>query len=424
MNDSIKHLLQGLAFLILVTQFSVAQTTDDFKPATTNLAGSEYPKVSSDGRVMVRLVLPDAAKVQVRIGMGQTVDLVKDEQGVWTATTPPVSPGFNPYSFIVDGIQVTDPGSDLYYSSSRPTSGIDIPSPGEDFFLLKNVPHGDMREHWYYSDITGKWRRIYVYTPPDYEKDVNAKFPVLYILHGMGENETSWWKQGHLGYIMDNMLAEGKITPMIVVMEWGVANDKNAPSPAAPQAQAAPPAQRSAAQPAPQQGDQGATRGAAPAGAPGGASFITSANTLEQVFVKELIPHIDSYYRVKPGRENRAMAGLSLGGFQTLIIGLNHPELFSSYGFFSAAIIGGLLDDPKTAFNGIFADAASFNSRTKVMFFAAGTAEQQFHDMATDAITKLNALGIKTIFYESPNTQHEWLTWRRDLYQFAPRLFK
>jgi enterochelin esterase-like enzyme len=410
MKYLLKCLVNCLVFLILCSQITNAQTANEFKPASSNLSGSEYPKISSDNRVMFRLLAPNATKVQVRIVPGQTVDLVKDSIGNWIGITTPVSPGFNPYSITVDGTQVSDPGSDLYYSSSRPTNGIDIPSPGEDFFLLKNVPHGDMREHWYYSDVTGKWRRIYVYTPPEYETNVTKKYPVLYILHGMGENETSWWKQGHLGYIMDNLLAEGKVTPMIVVMEWGVATDKNAPPQSAvPRA--------SASQPA-------APRDAATRGPMDNSSFLKSAQTLEQVFVKELIPHIDSYYRVKPGRENRAMAGLSLGGFQTFVVGLNHPELFSSYGFFSAAIIGGILDDPRTAFNGILSDADSFNSKVKVMWFGAGTAEKQFHDMATDARKKLTDLGIESIFYESTGTGHEWLTWRRDLYQFAPLLFK
>jgi enterochelin esterase-like enzyme len=400
MKSILKFYFPGFLSLILITQVSIAQNISDFKSASTNLSGSEYPKISSDNRVMVRLRAPNANKVSVRIGLGQAVDLAKDSLGNWTGITPQVNPGFNPYSFTVDGIQVSDPGSDLYFSSNRPTSGIDIPSPGEDFFLLKKVPHGDIREHWYYSDITGKWRRIYIYTPPDYEKNVAKKYPVLYILHGMGENETSWWKQGHLGYIMDNLLAEGKTNPMIVVMEWGVATDKNAPPQVA------------------------APRGAAPRGGMDNSSFLKSAQILEQVFVKELIPHIDSYYRVKSGRENRAMAGLSLGGFQTFIIGLNNTELFSSYGFFSAAFLDGLLDDPKTAFKGALSDAASFNSKVKVMWFGAGTAEKQFYDLAIDTRKKLTDIGIKSTFFESSNTGHEWLTWRRDLYQFAPLLFK
>lgn len=394
-----------LSFCITVTLLSVvqvnAQKADVFVSASTNLNGSEYPKISGDNRVMVRISAPKATKVQVNLGEGgKLTDLVKDTTGTWTGITPPVKPGFRPYFFIVDGTPVNDPGSDFYYAGFKPTSGIDIPSPGEDYYLPKNVPHGDIRQNTYYSDITGNWRKIFVYTPPDYEKNVSKKYPVLYLLHGMSENETSWWKQGHVNFIMDNLIAEGKATPMIIVMEWGVAVDKNdPPQPAAP---------------APR----------VPGGRPDFKPFMKSAETLENVFVKELIPHIDSYYRVKPGRDNRVMAGLSLGGFHSMIIGLNHPDLFSSYGFFSAAIIGGIMDDPKTAFKGVFTDAASFNKNTKVMFFGAGTAEKQFHDMATDAIGKLNNLGIKTTFYESPGTEHEWLTWRRDLYQFAPLLFK
>jgi enterochelin esterase-like enzyme len=401
MKNSVRISIYNFFFWLLSCQLAGAQSTDSFYPASTNLNGAEYPKISGDNRVMVRLLAPKATKVQVGLGEpGKMFDLVKDTTGNWTGITPPVSPGFHPYFFFVDGTPVNDPGSDFYYAGFRPISGIDIPTPGEDFYLIKNVPHGDIRQNSYYSEVTGKWRKIFVYTPPDYEANVSKKYPVLYVLHGMSENETSWWKQGHLNFIMDNLIAEGKVTPMIVVMEWGVAADKNAP-PQTPVPVARVPGVRPDFKP-----------------------LLKSAETLEQVFVKNLIPHIDSYYRVKTGRENRAMAGLSLGGFQTFMIGINHKELFSSYGFFSPAIIGGIMDDPKTAFNGVFADSVSFNSEVKVMWFGAGTEEKQFHDMVTDAREKLKALGIKSTFYESPGTGHEWLTWRRDLYQFAPLLFK
>jgi enterochelin esterase family protein len=400
MKNIYKHVLRALLFVLLSTQLASAQSTDGFYPAPSNINGAEYPKISGDNRVMVRLSAPNATKVQVNLGKpDEMVDLVKDSIGNWTGITPPVKPGFRTYFFIVDGTPVNDPGSDFCYDSFRLVSGIDIPTPGEDFYLVKNVPHGDIRQNCYYSEVTGKWRSIFVYTPPDYETNVTKRYPVLYALHGMSENETSWWKQGHLNFIMDNLIAEGKVEPMIVVMEWGVAVDKNEPA-------------------------QAFVFAPKPGVRPDFKPFLKSAETLEQVFVKELIPHVDSYYRVKPGRENRAMAGLSLGGFHTMLVGLNHPELFSSYGFFSAAIIGGIMDDPKTAFKGVFADAAVFNSKVKVMWFGAGTEEKIFHDMATDARKKLTDLGIKSTFYESPNTEHEWLTWRRDLYQFAPLLFK
>jgi enterochelin esterase-like enzyme len=389
--------------LLLLAPVAGAQKVDSFYAAPSNLSQAEYPKISSDNRVMVRILAPDAFKVQVQGGDGfcpDLSDMVKDTDGYWNLTLTNVVPGFHYYWFMVDGVRVNDPGCDTYFGYGRPTGGIEIPSAGEDYYLAKDVPHGEVRVNWYYSDLTGKWRCIYVYTPPDYEKEVKNKYPVLYLLHGMGENETSWSKQGRLNFIMDNMIAEGRVTPMIVVMEWGVAVDKDAPV-QAPGAQGAPGAGRN--------------------------PFGNVNAALEQVFIKELIPHIDSYYRVKPGRENRAIAGLSLGGYQTLTIGLNHIDLFSSFGFFSAAIIGNIMSDPATAFNGVFADATSFNKKVKIFWFGAGTTgtlEPRIHDMATSTIKKLNDLGIKTTFYESKGTAHEWLTWRRDLYQFVPLLFK
>jgi enterochelin esterase family protein len=393
MKNLVKQILSGLAIIIVLSQAATAQKDYGFKPAALNIQGAEFPKISVDNSVYVRLMAREAMKVQVQGGDGlcpKPLDLVKDTAGNWNGIIPSAGPGFHYYWFIVDGVRVNDPGSDTYHGYGRPTGGIEIPTPGEDFFQAKNVPHGEVREHWYYSDITGKWRCAFVYTPPEYDKYPKKRYPVLYLLHGAGENERGWSKQGHMSFILDNLLAEKKAVPMIVVMDNGYATAKDVQ-----------------VQPA----------------ATLGRNMSRMAETLEQVYIKEIIPNIDLSYRTIPKKESRAMAGLSMGGMQTMLIGMNHLELFSYYGFFSGAIMGGIIDDPKTAFNGAFADAVSFNKKVKLMWFGAGSGETQFVKMLDDSRKKLEALGIKSTSFISQGTFHEWHTWRRDLNEFAPLLF-
>jgi enterochelin esterase family protein len=375
-------------------RFSTGQNDSGFKPVSSNIQGAEFPGISADNSVYVRIKAPQATKVQVQGGDGlcpKPIDLVKDSIGNWNAVIEKAGPGFHYYWFIVDGVRINDPGSDTYFGYGRPTGGLEIPVAGENFFEAKRVPHGDVREHWYFSEITGRWRRAFIYTPPDYDKNTGRRYPVLYLLHGAGENERGWSLQGHMSFIMDNLIGEKKAVPMIVVMDNGYATAKDAPS--APQGFS--------------------TR-----------DMTKMAETLEQVYIREIIPEMDSFYRTIPSRESRAMAGLSMGGLQTMLIGLNHLELFSHYGLFSAAIIGNIMDDPKTAFKGAFADAASFNKKVKVLWFGAGSGEAQFVNMMNDSRKKLDGLGIKSTGYISEGTFHEWHTWRRDLKEFAPLLFK
>jgi enterochelin esterase-like enzyme len=394
MKNSVKQILSSLAIIFVLGQLASGQKDFGFKPAASNIQGAEFPKISVDNSVYVRLMAREAMKVQVQGGDGlcpKPLDLVKDTAGNWNGIIPSAGPGFHYYWFIVDGVRVNDPGSDTYHGYGRPTGGIEIPTPGEDFFQAKNVPHGEVREHWYHSDITGKWRCAFVYTPPEYDKYPKKRYPVLYLLHGAGENERGWSKQGHMNFILDNLLAEKKAVPMIVVMDNGYATAKDAPL-------------------------QAATTS--------GRNLSRMAETLEKVYIKEIIPNIDLSYRTIPKKESRAMAGLSMGGMQTMLIGMNHLELFSYYGFFSGAIMGGIMDDPKTAFNGAFADAVSFNKKVKLMWFGAGSGETQFVKMLDDSRKKLEALGIKSTSFISQGTFHEWHTWRRDLNEFAPLLFK
>ncbi len=383
-----------LILLVFSSQLSSAQSDAGFNPASSNIQGAAFPKISNDNSVYFRFNAPDATKVQVQGGDGlcpKPLEMARDTTGNWNIIIPKAGPGFHYYWFIVNGVRVNDPGSDTYFGYGRPTGGIEVPVPGEDFFTGKNVPHGEVREHWYFSGITGKWRRAFVYTPPEYDLNSNKRFPVLYLLHGAGENERGWSLQGHMSFIMDNLIAAKKTVPMIVVMDNGYAVPKDAPQ--------------------------------APAG------FSTrdlskAAEALEKVYTQEIIPAIDSYYRTIPKRESRAMAGLSMGGLQTMLMGMNNLDLFSYFGFFSGAIMGNILEDPKTAFNGVFADASLFNSRVKLMWFGAGSGETQFVRMLEDTRKKFDALGIKSLSYISPGTYHEWHTWRRDLNEFAPLLFK
>ena len=394
MKPTIIQILTYSALIFVLSQPLTGQTDTGFIPAGSNIQGSEFPKISSDNSVCFRLRAPEAIKVQVQGGDGlcpKPLDMTKDTSGNWNIIIPNAGPGFHYYWFIVDGVRVNDPGSDTYHGYGRPTGGIEVPVPGEDFFHPKNIPHGDVREHWYYSEITGKWRRSFVYTPPEYDKFPERRYPVLYLLHGAGENERGWSKQGHMSFIMDNLISEKKAVPMIVVMDNGYATPKDATASAA-----------------------------------GAATKDRSrmAETLGQVYIKEIIPETDSYYRTVPKREFRAMAGLSMGGMQTMFIGLNHIDLFSYYGFFSGAIMGGIMDDPKTAFNGVFANPVSFNNKVKLMWFGAGSGETQFVKMVNDTKQKLEGLGIKPVTYISQGTFHEWHTWRRHLNEFAPLLFR
>ncbi len=383
---------------------------DECKPSTLNVPGAQYPCVRPDGRATFRLQAPDAHKVQVRVG--QTFDMVKGADGAWTATTTPLVVGFHYYTFVVDGATVADPASRTFFGSGWENSGIEIPEGADvDYYLPKDVPHGQVSQRWYYSKVTGRWRRSYVYTPPDYDAG-KTRYPVLYLLHGWGEDETGWYTQGHVDLIMDNLIATKKAKPMIIVMD-----NLNAVKPGEDGtifigrgfvSQPAPAAQASGG------------RGVAPAGRGGLANF-TGATFTEMMFT-DLMPTIERTYRVLPGRENRAMAGLSMGGMQTFLTTLANLDKFAYIGGFSGSSGGfGGAFDPKTSNNGVFADATAFNKKVRVLFLGIGSVEGPNTKNFSDQLTKA---GIKNIYFESPGTAHEWLTWRRCLNDFAPRLFQ
>jgi enterochelin esterase-like enzyme len=368
-----------------------AQTTDDSKPASSNVLNAQYPRVHADGRVTFRFTAPGAKKVQLQPGGADNglgkgpIDMTGDEKGVWTITLPTVVPGFHYYWFLVDGVAVNDPSSETYFGWGRQTSGIDVPEKGADFYEPGDVPHGDVRVRWYRSKTTGAWRRAYVYTPPGYDRELKTRYPVLYLQHGAGENETSWTKQGRANLILDNLLAGKRARPMLVVMETGYATKL------------------------------GATPVQGPTGNP------TMPNAFEQVLIDDLIPMIDAEYRTLADREHRAMAGLSMGGNQTLQITAAHLDTFAWIGAFSAPLRN---FDVKTSLGGVFADAAAYNKRVRLLWIGAGTGETTFHEAASQLHAALDNAGIKHVRFESTGTAHEWQTWRRSLHDFAPRLFK
>jgi len=389
----------------------LGQATDECKPSPLNIPGAKYPCVYSDHRATFRLVAPDAQKVQVRVG--KTFDMVKGPDEAWTVTTTPLVEGFHYYSLVVDGATVADPATRTFFGSGWDNSGIEIPEASDvDYYLPKDVPHGQVSQRWYYSKVTGKWRRCYVYTPPDHDTR-KARYPVLYLLHGWGENEQGWHVQGHADLILDNLIAAKKARPMLIVMD-----NLNAAKPSEdasifsarwlnPPRPAAPPAE--------------AGRPAAPAARPGGLASFTGA-TFTEMMLTDLIPMIEKTYRVRPGRENRAMAGLSMGGMQTFLTTLANLDKFAYIGGFSGSTGGrGGTFDPKTSNNGVFADADAFNKKVKVLFLGIGSMEGPGTKNFSEQLAKA---GIKNIYFESPGTAHEWLTWRRCLNDFAPRLFK
>jgi enterochelin esterase-like enzyme len=389
------------------------QAADECKPSSLNVPGAKYPCVYPDGRATFRVVAPDAQKVQVRVG--GAYDMEKGPDGAWMVTTKPLVVGFHYYSLVIDGATVADPATRTFFGSGWDNSGIEIPEPADvDYYLPKDVPHGQVSQRWYFSKITGKWRRCYVYTPPGYEAG-KARYPVLYLLHGWGENEQGWHTQGHADLILDNLIAAKKAKPMIIVMDNLNAVKPGEDSSIFNARMGAPPA-RAGAPPA-----QGARAAAPPARGGGLAGFTGSAFT--DMMLTDLIPMIEKTYRVLPGPQNRAMAGLSMGGMQTFRTGLANLDKFAYIGGFSGSSGGGPggTFDPKTSNNGVFADAAAFNKKVKVLFLGIGSVEGPNTKNFSDQLTKA---GIKNVYFESPGTAHEWLTWRRCLSDFAPRLFK
>jgi enterochelin esterase-like enzyme len=367
-----------------------AAPVEDFRPASTNQPGKQYPQVNSERRARFRIVAPEAKSVRVPEWGG--VVLTKGEDGAWFGTTRPLDEGFHYYRLNIDGAEVPDPGSKFFFGANRWGSGIEIPAKDEDFYALKNVPHGQLREMLYYSKSTDRTLRCFVYTPPDYDKDPGKRYPVLYLQHGAGEDETGWGNQGRANLILDNLIAAGKAKPFIVVMDNGGGIGPRPGGPGGPPKGGAP----------------------APKGSGGPPRFNFSA--FAKIMTEELIPVVDSNYRTLADQPHRAMAGLSMGGMQTKQITLANLDKFSHIGMFSGGSIAA--NDPALS------DPEDFKKKVKVQFVSYGSREAGGAATAKANQEALQKLGIKSVYYESPETAHEWQSWRRSLYQFAPLLFQ
>lgn len=365
-----KNRILSLATVLLLSAgVCLAQIKDDFKPSSKNQPGQEYPQVNSQGYARFKILAPAADSVRVSLGLGGRGGTVlhKTEDGYWEGTTEgPLDEGFHYYNVKIDGGKFNDPGAKNYYGSIRWESGIEIPAHDADFYALKNVPHGFVQQILFPSPSTGTSRRAFVYTPPGYEKG-DKPYPVLYLQHGWGEDETAWSNQGHANLIMDNLIADGKIDPFIIVMTYGMTNEVRI----------------------------GGLR-----------SF--KIEPFQTVLVDELIPYVDSHFRTKANSQNRAMAGLSMGGFETRMITMNRPDVFDYWGLLSGGVYKP--EDIKD------------KSDVKSIFISTGSKERPVEVKA--AVDALNEAGIKAVAYVSPDTAHEFLTWRRSLYQMAPLLFK
>jgi enterochelin esterase-like enzyme len=364
-----------LLVILITGGIGLAQTNqptiiNDFKPSTLNQPGQEYPQVNSQGYARFRIVAPQAQSVVVSLGLGGTrggTPLTKAEDGSWMGTTAgPLEEGFHYYHLTIDGGVFNDPGTLNFYGSTRWESGIEIPAHDQDFYALKNVPHGKVQQILFSSPSTNTSRRAFVYTPPSYEKDKKKRYPILYLQHGWGEDETAWSNQGHANLIMDNMIAEGKIKPLIIVMTYGMTNDVKM-----------------------------------------GGMKNFKIEPFQTVLIDELIPYIDANFRTIADQPHRAMAGLSMGGMETKTITLARPDVFSHYGLLSGGTYSP--EDIKD------------KSKVKLIFLSCGSFEN-----ATGVRNAANALkeaGLNAVSYVSENTRHEFQTWRRSLRELALLLF-
>jgi enterochelin esterase family protein len=381
-------LVLGIPASMCLAQSDQPTVIEDFKPSSANQPGKEYPQVNSEGRVRVQISAPEATKVQLDIGAVK-YDLIKDENGVWTGESAPQDEGFHYYQLNIDGASVPDPASLYFYGASRWGSGIEVPATDQDFYAQKNVPHGQVRELLYFSESNNSMRRCYVYTPPGYDQDLKKRYPVLYLQHGGGEDETGWSRQGKANLIMDNLIAEGRAKPFIIVMDngsWRMPEGTPRPKP-----------------------------GERPAGPwpPEG-----WADGFMKTMLEELIPMIDASFRTRADQGHRAMAGLSMGGMQTRVITLANPDVFSHVGMFS----GGSISPEDVE------KAPGFKEKVSLVFISYGSRELEnprrgFGGDPRENTNALQAAGIQTHFYVSPQTAHEWQSWRRSLYQLAPLLF-
>ena len=372
------------SFFLLETH---AQIPEGAKAAPTNIRPDDCPCIFSDLRVLFKVNAPHAGKVQVDIG--KLYDMQKDEKGVWTVTTDPQDPGFHYYSLVIDGFKFADPASESFFGTGKMSSAIDVPEAGVDFYTLKEVPHGEMRSRTYFSKTTRSWRNVNIYTPPGYDKDSRKNYPVLYIQHGGGEDERGWAVQGKTNIILDNLIASGKTVPMIVVIPNG-----NAAKP----------------------------------GINARGYSDEAMTTFKEELFENVMPFIESNYRVKKGAANTALAGLSMGGGQSFYTGLRNTDKFAYVGVFSTGLFGGIARpdaaafDPEAIIPGIMTNPQAFNSKLKIFYISVGEQDPRIAP-TTKLVDSFRSKGLKVDFASFPGG-HEWQVWRKSLHDFAQKLFK
>jgi enterochelin esterase-like enzyme len=377
-----------ILLLFVISSMGFAQGNDLYynsKAALTNVPGVEFPRVDAQNRAIFRVEAPAAQKLQ--LDLLKIYDMDKGEDGVWTVTTEPLPPGFHYYYLIIDGVRFADPASETFFGVGKRMSGIEIPAPDQAFYTPGDIAHGQIRECYFKSKVRNCFERIYVYTPAGYDSNPTKKYPVLYLQHGMGEDRTGWITQGKLNIIMDNLIAEGKTKPMIIVVSDGGIAAMFRPKPG-------------------EDVNEARSRFGA---------------DLTPLLLNEIIPFTENNFRALTDRDHRAMAGLSWGGFQTFQIALNNLDKFSHIGGFSGAGMFNPQTQLNIVYNGVFSDPDAFNKKVHAFFLGIGTEEGQHMKALSDALKRA---GIKNTYYESEGTAHEWLTWRRCLYQFAPLLFQ
>lgn len=364
---------------------SQAQVPADAKPAPTNINQNGCPCIFQDNRVLFTVNAPEASKVQ--LDLGKLYDMQKDEKGIWSVITTPQDPGFHYYSVVIDGFKFADPASESFYGTGRMASAIDIPEKGVDFYDIKDVPHGDLRSKVYFSKTTGTWRNVNIYTPPGYNENINQKYPVLYIQHGGGEDERGWAIQGKTNFILDNLIAEGKAVPMIVVIPNG-----NVTKP----------------------------------GVNARGYNDEAMAVFKEEYFESLIPFVEKNYRVKQDAANRAISGLSMGGGQAFFTGLKNTDTFDYVGVFSTGLFGGIREqasfDVESVIPGILTTPEKFNDNLKVFYISVGEQDNRI-DATKKLIETFKTKGLRVEFASFPG-DHEWQVWRKSLHDFAQKLFK
>ena len=390
--------MSRLGKLVLVLMFAAgAVCAQDGVPhqPSTNIPGAEFPRLNSDMSATFRVKAEQAQKVQLQLDFGQFYEMAKSADGFWEVTTRPLLTGFHYYAIAVDGFPANDPGSRTFFAARKEVSGLEVPGPESDFFAVKNVPHGTVRTEWYYSNTTGETRRIFVYTPPGYDHS-GVRYPVLYLQHGYGEDESGWSDQGHENFILDNLIAAHQAKPMIVVNENGQPGPGFQP-PGAPRAGEKPPPVENLAR-----------------------YFMNDRySTFDKIISNDLISYIDANFRTVPDREHRAIAGLSMGGAQALRIGLGHTDKFAYVGSFSPAIY---ITDITRDYDGELAKPAKLNQQLRLLWIGIGSDDFLFAPVKSSHET-LEKAGIRHVWVESTGA-HVWTVWRKYLADFTPRLFQ